>query len=44
MTSPISEEGLTQKVEDGALLLAAGFDDCQDTFDKAAAMLGLGAM
>jgi hypothetical protein len=44
LTSPISEESLAQEVEDGALLLATGFDDRQNAFDKTAAMLGLGAM
>jgi hypothetical protein len=44
LTGPISHKGLAQEVEDGALLLAAGFNDGQDAFDKATTVVGLSAM
>ena len=44
MTGPISNEGIADKVKDRALLLAAGFNHRQDTFDKAAAAIRLSPM
>jgi hypothetical protein len=37
LSDPVSDEGITQKVEAKTLLLAAGFNHGQDAFNKSAA-------
>jgi hypothetical protein len=44
LTGAISDERITQKAEDGALLLATGFHYGQDALNKPAAVIGLSAM
>ena len=44
MASTVSHQCLAEEIENRTLLLAAGFDHRQNTFDKAAAMIGLRAM
>ena len=44
MTGSISKQRVAQEVKDRALLLATGFNDGQDAFDKAAAAIRLSTM
>ncbi|HVO68865.1 MAG TPA: hypothetical protein VMT24_02400 [Aggregatilineaceae bacterium] len=44
MASAIGEEGLTEEVKHGTLLLATGFNDGEDTLNEKTAQVRLGAM